>query len=236
MSHDMTSLTFSPAFRVSICQAEWLWPIANLKSLMPCNRPWTGDFKFKILDERKNYLVVSCVCPSAKCYIGHLGGPGTAGLNSQVSKNQNGVCPSGHLQHIKTERHLNVQKKILKTVEFLVCSAFQSSLLFYLTIFLSAGDSFQDWAPSASSIVTCILFVCVAILLQSTAGWEALFSWIFPCESPRRIPTSVYHCIWATFYVMHCTISSAFSCLKAFWRSDCSVWIVLIVSQQLIPW
>ena len=128
MSHDMTSLTFSLAFRVSICQAEWLWPIANLKSLMPCNRPWTGDFKFKILDERKNYLVVSCVCPSAKCYIGHLGGPGTAGLNSQVSKNQNGVCPSGHLQHIKTERHWNVQIFYWKQLNSgFVCLSIESS-------------------------------------------------------------------------------------------------------------
>ena len=191
MSHDMTSLTFSPAFRVSICQAEWLWPIANLKSLMPCNRPWTGDFKFKILDERKNYLVVSCVCQTAKCYIGHLGCPGTAGLNSQVSKNQNGVCPSGHLQHIKTERHWNVQIFYWKQLNSgFVCLSIESS---DLSDNISLHRRFfSRLAPSASSIVTSILFVCVAILLQSTAGWEAFFSWIFPSESTRRIQTSVF--------------------------------------------
>ena len=64
MLHD-----FSSAFRVSSCQAEWLWPIANLKSLMP----WNGRLhQVQNIRLRNNWFlmctITSCcwVCPSAK--------------------------------------------------------------------------------------------------------------------------------------------------------------------------
>ena len=52
---------FSSAFQVNRFQAEWLWSIASLKSLMQWNRPTgTGDyFKFKLTDSKK--IVFGCV-------------------------------------------------------------------------------------------------------------------------------------------------------------------------------
>ena len=44
---------FSSAFRVSSCQAEWLWPIANLKSLMSWN--W-GLLQVQNIRFKKNVL------------------------------------------------------------------------------------------------------------------------------------------------------------------------------------
>ena len=62
-------------------------------------------------------------------------------------------------------------------------------------------------------------------LLQSTAGWKAFFSWIYPSEW-LWIPTSLF---WVTFAIMQCNTTTCL--LKAFWRSNCSF---SIVSSKLI--
>ena len=87
-----------------------------------------------------------------------------------------------------------------------------------------------------SSLVTCtfcfltsdlhLACVCVGIMLQATARWEAFFSQIFPSESPCHYLGEI-RC-YALYY---------YHLLKAIRRSDCSVWIMsvrlinLIVSQ-----
>ena len=66
-------------------------------------------------------------------------------------------------------------------------------------------------------------------MLQSTAGWK---------HSPAELSQVNPHIIiWATFAIIIClaallVLSSAFFCLKAFWRSYCYVWIVFL---RLIP-
>ena len=65
---------FSSAFLVSSCQAEWLWPFANLKSLMSWNRGLlqVQSIRFKKILYLKVYNhSCSCVCPSAKFHVGN---------------------------------------------------------------------------------------------------------------------------------------------------------------------
>ena len=95
----------------------------------------------------------------------------------------------------------------VKTVEIrFVCinQAFQSSLLFHLTIFLTIGELFLAW-----------VCVQVGIMLQSTAWKKAFLSWISPTES------SDYPHVIAWRHLLSCiqcnaSLSSASFCLKAF--------------------
>ena len=131
--------------------------------------PGTGDyFQIKILDS-KRFCIRVCTNTAATVFAI----PRSATLYTQ----QNGwntaesfqiiwlliVCTQ--ISSILRLKRWTFSSFLFETIELRhVCSnhAFQSSLLFHLTIFLSTAEFvFQDWAPFASSLVTCILLVAV---------------------------------------------------------------------------
>ena len=130
----MPSVQHFWSVRLCSCQAEWLWPIANLKSLMCWNQ---GLLQVQNIRFEKNYLGVykyscSCVCPSTKSDIEH------------------------------TTEYKTVELRFVWNNH-----AFQSSLLFHLTTFLSTGEFFfkiellvlPQWWPAWCHC--CILLVSV---------------------------------------------------------------------------
>ena len=117
---------------------------------------------------------------------------------------------------------------VFKTVEIrFVCNnhAFQSSLLFHLAMFLSTGELFLK-SSSLCFLNSDLHLACVwNCLCWHHAAVNSRVESILQLNCPECIPTSLFG-----QHLLLCIalLSSTFSCLKAFWRSNssCTVWIV----------
>ena len=143
----------------------------------------------------------SCVCPPTKCNVGHA----TEWLEYSwihLRSFGNRHCLYSNFQHIKTEKH-GFSNFVFKTVEIrFVCrnDAFQSSLLFHLTIFFLTGNfCFQGWAPCAPQYW---LASCFCLCWHNAAVRSQVESMLQLNLQSSPVNPNVIIC--ATFAVLHC--------------------------------